>query len=63
MTAHVNMDMCECSCKDMQPIAMSAMNNCVAISKNQVISVHKHTEATSLKLVAMNSFTGFTLYH
>lgn len=49
------MDMHECSCKGREPIAMSAMNNCADMSKNQVISVPKLTEATILKPVTTNS--------
>lgn len=48
-------EMHECTRKIVEPIAMGIMNNCEGMSDNQVISVHKPTEARSLKPVAINS--------
>ena len=40
MTTQVNTQLPEDSDKGLQPIIVSAVNNCVAAPKNQAISVH-----------------------
>lgn len=40
MTIQVSMKLPECSDKGLQPVIVSAVKNCVAVSKNQAISVY-----------------------
>lgn len=51
MTARVsvNSGMHECPCKGIEAIVLSTTNNCVGVSKNRVISVHKLLEASILE--------------